>query len=252
MHLSLIRGNELGLNCAATHTDPLFLLQTPQVQLLTTLFRIRHVKCDEGSPACNKCVSTGRTCDFLSPPSHLAASPPKLSPKKAHFIIVTDRTIHPKPAFALFPDTKYSSTVTNTDFDYFRTICATSFSAYFTSTLWNQIILQLSHSEHAVWCAITAIATVHRSRAMHRNDVHAERQYLAALKALNRRLSNGGGHVEKTVALVGSLLLGVFEVLRGMDVPALKHLEGGLSILKESSTPGPVSLPSFQRLSYLN
>ncbi|KAJ3492653.1 hypothetical protein NLG97_g5246 [Lecanicillium saksenae] len=41
--------------------------------------RIRRVKCDEGRPACKKCISTGRTCDGYETPAAPSGSPPSLS-----------------------------------------------------------------------------------------------------------------------------------------------------------------------------
>jgi hypothetical protein len=87
----------------------------------------------------------------------------------------------------------------------------------------------------------SAIGALYRQIVRQSDDSGEEASiyYGKALKSLNQRLGNSDSSWE--IALFGSILFIVFEVLRGSDVGALKHLEGALRLMKESITRFPVS-----------
>jgi hypothetical protein len=205
--------------------------------------RVRRIKCDEGKPACDRCTSTGRICDFSN---HFSTSfsTGESSSRKAD-LLITDHSpkfsvqkfvLRPKP----FPSPSFPQQEV-THFDYFRLVCVRNFCGYFENRLWESLLLQLSYSEQSIRYAVVAIGALYRQIVRQSDDSGEEASiyYGKALKSLNQRLGNSDSSWE--IALFGSILFIVFEVLRGSDVGALKHLEGALRLMKESITRFPVS-----------
>ena len=120
-------------------------------------------------------------------------------------------------------------------------MCVRNFCGYFENRLWESLLLQLSYSEQSIRYAVVAIGALYRQIVHQSADSGEEASiyYGKALKILNQRLGNSDSSWE--IALFGSILFIVFEVLRGSDVGALKHLEGALRLMKESITRFPVS-----------
>jgi hypothetical protein len=220
-----------------------FLLSLTLDTCRTNITRVRRIKCDEGKPACDRCSSTGRICDFSN---HFSTSfsTGDNSSRKAD-LLITDHSpkfsaqkfvLRPKPyPSAPFPPQEV------THFDYFRLVCVRNFSGYFENRLWESLFLQLSHSEQSIRHAVVAIGALYRQIVHQSYDSGEEASiyYGKAQKVLNQRLGNSDSSWE--IALFGSILFMVFEVLRGSDVGALKHLEGALRLMKESITRFPVS-----------
>ncbi|OCK97773.1 uncharacterized protein K441DRAFT_694301 [Cenococcum geophilum 1.58] len=185
--------------------------------------KIRRVKCDEQKPACQKCLSTSRTCDGYEDSREWVVVAPPSS------ILVLD-------GFEDDQGRRY--------FDFFRSQSSFEFSRFFDSGIWGKLVLQAAYSSPAVRHAVIALASSHKEfkyRSMltqwemahsSKECAYGAQQYGKAVRHL-KQLSEKGqqGHA---IALICGLLFIPFEVLRGNNIAALYHLEGCVKILNET------------------
>lgn len=133
-------------------------------------------------------------------------------------------------------------------FAYFRLHSAHEIPGCFDSSIWNQLVLQLSHSEPCVLHAIVAVGAMHRftggkcpslnaSNYLGPGNPFAINQYIKSLYHLRERLDGPKDSTCEQVALMTCLLFICLEMLQGNRASALVHLQTGLRILAGSRTP---------------
>ena len=208
--------------------------------------KIRRKKCDENRPACLRCMSTGRTCDFLDPtvPSH---SEPVHAPKGP-------LPVYPEKPTQYFQSPSYSKIYLSPStmplitpdemvhFDYFRAVCTEEFSGFFNATLWKQLVLRATYTEPYMLYAVIAIGALRRSQLDKSCPVpisifqYSMQQYNKAVGTLRQKISAGFTNWKN--AILGSLVFLAIEVLQGHELGALMHLQSAHAILK--------SLPSLR------
>ncbi|KAH7321522.1 hypothetical protein BKA65DRAFT_512360 [Rhexocercosporidium sp. MPI-PUGE-AT-0058] len=229
----------------------------PNVKAGCSTCKIRHKKCDQTRPACLRCTSTGRTCDFLTslaPSSTSQSRGIQLLPDSKHignerkssfrfrYLFITE---HPKslPSFA---------TLSNPDevqyFDFFRTVCTHSFSNHFNANLWKGLILQAAHTEPFVLHAVLAIGALTRSNThapMYPTPIleYSLKKYSLASRMLSQRMKSGTADWKLTI--LGSLVFLALEVLQGHEMGALVHMRSGEAILKSLPSSKPELLTSL-------
>ncbi|KAG9229692.1 hypothetical protein BJ875DRAFT_546762 [Amylocarpus encephaloides] len=221
--------------------------------------KTRHVKCDEEKPACHQCVRTGRKCDFLNQTlqSSVVPKPSKIQQSSRKSAIATTRgkiggpiIILPKLSDSLrAPIPERDAIYMN----YFRGLCTEMFSGYLVVGDWRQIVIQAAEAEPAIQQAAVALACAHRvinypNAAKHVEQDHKPALYYhSALKLLNKRLD--GTFYSQKLAMIGSILFMIFEMCRGQEEYALRHLHGGLGIARDvvSKTPHILSSPGIFR-----
>lgn len=206
--------------------------------------RIRRVKCDEAKPSCRRCTSTGRKCDGYAPLVACTTTAPTISTPTLQISLTID--LHCQP-------------LEKRTFQFFRQRTAPCVSGYFTDSVWEQLILQISHTEPVVRNAVTAVGALHEERMLRRTargrgiDVGTDlplRYYCKALNGLQTLLKSDG--LQMNVVLVTSLLLVHFEALREAYVDTLIHLDNAVRLLNaparytQSVEPGLVD--AFHRI----
>ncbi|CAK1355593.1 hypothetical protein CB0940_00692 [Cercospora beticola] len=191
--------------------------------------KIRRVKCDEEKPHCKRCTTTGRKCDGYA---QMGESPTR--PKS------------PEPLTVALINDVSSDALERRTFDYFRARTAPCVSGYFSDTVWERLVLQLSHQEPAVRHAINALGALHEERSLRRSagaegiDVSLVKtgfpilQYSKALNEMQELLKSGKAPLD--VILLCSLLCIHFEALRESFVPALMHIENAIQLLQSNTT----------------
>lgn len=217
--------------------------RTPKVKTGCKTCKIRHVKCDETKPNCNRCSSTGRNCDGYAPI------------KEDFKIQIWSHAHTPGPynatrAFADFGDNvRY--------LEFYHRCARRSLSSHFDNDFWSKIVLQMAHSESAVRHALVALGFLCQSE--HGSMKHARAkfavdedyrfvlsQYNKAVRALVSRMTDTAHSCE--VALVTCLLFVCMEYLRGNYHTAFTHMKNGLGIIterqEENATATKKSLPS--------
>ncbi|KAL4780427.1 fungal-specific transcription factor domain-containing protein [Aspergillus varians] len=197
--------------------------------------KIRKVKCDESFPVCRRCLSTGRVCDGYG----------VWGGGGNHYwhrqSIDSPRGLLDPPQLARI-STLVGSTDEMASFDWFRGRTIAKLPGSYRSDLWTKILLQLSHSEQAVWHAILALSSTHRVGFVDISSDPANKLEQSTLHHSIKAVHHLRPHFsarDKTssrVVLIVCLMFIVLDLLRGHFASAQVHLRNGLSILTETQS----------------
>ena len=203
-----------------------------------TRSRIRHTKCDESHPRCNKCTETGRQCDYTDVFLATSGSPPVPPPRRSSLQASRTRrhaaidhpTGHTRPTAPL-----PAFRISETDGHYFQYICILStngFADVFDNALW-LLVLQMSQFEPCIRHVALGLAMLHQIYGFivrNPNDpsyldtyYSGIKHYSKAVNALKDRLANVNGNADTTtweVSLFASYLFTGFEVIVGNELGA--------------------------------
>ncbi|KAJ5747993.1 uncharacterized protein N7511_009689 [Penicillium nucicola] len=204
--------------------------------------KIRRVKCDEGRPACRRCVSTSRVCDGYG--IWGGGGTPYTQPQTNRALSVY---CTPVPIGSL-------SDEENVCFDWLIKRTAKKFTGLFASDFWETLIFQASAQEPAVRHAVIALSSAHRfaqydEEGLLVNKLKEERftlqQYNKAIQYL--RSNNVDDSHSLRVALITCMLFVTLEYLRGQYQVGSAHLRYGMKLLSDVSGSGPRSTmaPTF-------
>ncbi|KAK4864263.1 hypothetical protein LT330_010056 [Penicillium expansum] len=192
--------------------------------------KIRRVKCDEGRPACRRCVSTSRVCDgygiwggggspYGQPQSNRALS----------------TYCTPVPVGNLSYEEQLC-------FDWMIKRTARKFAGLFPSEFWETLIFQSSAQEPAVRHAVIALASTHRvqqryapARDKYDEECFTLQQYNKAIQHLRTNTTNSSYSLR--VALITCMLFITLEYMRGQYQMGSAHLQYGMKLLFGISAP---------------
>lgn len=151
---------------------------------------VRHVKCDEQRPSCQKCLSTGRQCDgyaanYQDDPTYSSGySSNSITPPALELQLIR------APSGGILGSEKECRA-----FHFFYRRSIPQLSGFFGSDFWDRLVLQVAHAEPAVRHAAMALGSVHEryengdrsilrfGRKVDRGDF-ALQQYSIAIKQL--------------------------------------------------------------------
>ena len=216
------------------------------------MLRIRHIKCDEHKPACEKCSSTGRVCDGY------AVSVSVQSSLVEDFQVVScgQSACFKSPSVSILGNEKERRS-----FDFFRFQTLQELEISLNAPTWNRLILQASHSNPVIRNAAVALGSLGErfyingvstlsNAAANSCHVYARLQYQKALQGLRDCLHNKG---ESTVGLtlISCFMFVVFEFMQGNEGAALTHLRSGLKILR-GFQPGSNNLSLTRKDIYMS
>ncbi|KAG4432316.1 hypothetical protein IFR05_012195 [Cadophora sp. M221] len=202
--------------------------------------KYRRVKCDEAKPDCQRCVKFGVECDGYPAPK----GPPRISkhlrPREQRSIVplVRRSVIYSIQPARLFEDEQEGRC--------FRIYCeemAYQIKGPFKTSLWNQLIPQVSEAEPFIRHAITALGAMkkithgpdnvagdYQLRATNAPDFYyALRQYEKALQGMRKNIADGKKDIQK--ALIACILVFCFETLTNKMNNAVVNAESGLLLL---------------------
>ncbi|KFY69138.1 hypothetical protein V496_00517 [Pseudogymnoascus sp. VKM F-4515 (FW-2607)] len=193
--------------------------------------RIRKVKCDERHPACEKCASTGRKCEWFTPESPVI---PETSIERRRILPLGDATLLERRSF-----------------DFFSSRTVRDLAWLFDSDLWEFTILQLSQSEKALRHAAVALSSlqeaeetygmpISKDRAGDVRHRFAARHYNLAIHYLSEGMCAGAENARVTT-LITCLVFIHIELLRGRYAESLTHLRSGLQILEDGKAQTSVN-----------
>lgn len=115
-------------------------------------FSVRRIKCDEGKPACAKCLNTGRKCDGYQRRGSSSSEIMKIHPGNSMSEVLPLR--NPSVEF-------FGSEQERRCFHFFRNKTVLQLSGFFESDLWNHWVLQACHHEPAIRHAVIALGSLH-------------------------------------------------------------------------------------------
>ncbi|RAL15881.1 C6 zinc finger domain protein [Aspergillus homomorphus CBS 101889] len=196
--------------------------------------RIRHKKCDEApGGACYNCTSTGRRCDGYD-----LSRLPRAS--KNRTLDLSETKLVPGLTVGLH---RMMNRDEQRCFAYFQYRTMPAMVGFFDSSLWQKLILQISHDDAAVYHAVVALSAFHQDserqgmplpkedlgNTWHRFALEQSARSFALLST--RRASHDPRLRE--VTLLCCLVFVLLEWLRGQYDKAFEHLRSGVQILKE-------------------
>lgn len=227
--------------------------------------RIRKVKCDQIKPECNRCVSTGRTCDgeigtasrsaarerHIEP--HPVATPQNLPTIPARPTVWTPGYPDHLPIShgILSPWAGAASALSDYEihgFRHFQVLTAPAMQMMLPASNWISVALQMSPQHPAILHAIIATGTLARALTvlihpsfprpvLHDLAEEAVRQFRKAIRVLREYVDEA---VSSSVAiepvLLACLLCVCFEAFRGRKSAALHHARLGWNIVRDQST----------------
>ncbi|GIJ86417.1 hypothetical protein Asppvi_005305 [Aspergillus pseudoviridinutans] len=196
--------------------------------------RIRKVKCDEGYPACRRCLSTGRTCDGygiwgggssnrLTKPSVVAVNSALVIRPISDFLLST-RTDNEEGRYL----------------NWFKERTGSKMSGSFFSEFWSGFVLQAGMSDPAVLQSILALSSVHRQGILNDDGLKTGDEEKVALTRYSKAINYLQPHFrakDRTafrIALIVCIVFIALELLRGHFEAARIHLQQGLNLLEGS------------------
>ncbi|MCJ1437867.1 hypothetical protein MMC27_007254 [Xylographa pallens] len=205
----------------------------PKVRTGCRTCKIRHVKCDEQKPACERCSSTGRVCDGYG----VEVSTQSTLVEEVRVVTISQSACFNSPSVSIPGSEKERRS-----FDFFRFQTLQELEISLNAPDWNRLILQASHSSPVIRNAAVALGSLGErfyinevltpdNAVANSCHVYARLQYQKALQGLRDCLHN---KEESTVGLtlLSCFMFVVFEFMQGNEGAALTHLRSGLKILR--------------------
>ncbi|KAK4171779.1 putative carboxypeptidase [Triangularia setosa] len=201
--------------------------------------RIRRVKCDETRPQCTRCTKAGRTCDGY------AATSSQLSGRELAAAVKMLQVVG--PAARVLGEAVL--TEDSACFDFFRMCTVAMTSTAFPAPFWSRHVLQVAHSEPAVWRAAVAVGALHRrweSRSKIRlrpNPIHSERPVLDKTEEFTKQamqqywsaISMAQTIHDPSVLMVMSVILAAAANMGGEWAAGHVHIQSGLKLVASKS-----------------
>jgi hypothetical protein len=201
--------------------------------------KTRRVKCDEGRPACQRCVSTGRVCEGYG----IWGGGGNGNTER------TD-TLRTRPGADIMECVLSShfgkmSIEQKSSFTWFRYRTCTKFSHPLITPFWDTLVLQACAVEPAILHAVLALGSAHRRHsyedgkpytALDSQQVFMLREYSKAIHSLQPHFSNWDRR-SVHVALATCALFTFMEYLLGRYAAANAHLHSGLRLLSDVYSP---------------
>ncbi|KAI8944130.1 hypothetical protein F4801DRAFT_572759 [Xylaria longipes] len=199
--------------------------------------KARRVKCDEGRPACHRCVSTGRICEGYGiwGGGGVKYSGRALAPRSP---TDTVKSGVPSQYGKLSPEQE-------TCFHWFRHRTYTKLPLPFITPFWQTLVLQSCAAEPAILHAVLALGSAHQKESLEQDrpkqpcvalDPQQEfmlREYGKAIRSLQPHFSSQDRRSVQ-VSLITCILFTFLENLLGRYGTAKAHLHSGLRLLSET------------------
>ncbi|KAH8647218.1 hypothetical protein BX600DRAFT_151626 [Xylariales sp. PMI_506] len=205
--------------------------------------KTRKIKCDEARPVCQRCKSTGRTCDGYDVDSKSAGLGDSYKSWAQGGSILGETVYHPANQLPLHPGTPLEIR----SLYYFRTTAGPMIAGYFDHDFWTSTIIQISISEPAVRHAMLAVSL---SLEQYRNPKAGQHGELI-LQQCNKAIGTLLLVKDKDVVLLTCILFICFEFIHRQVKRALAHFDQGLRVLESILEPSSLShilAPFFCRL----
>ncbi|RAL04660.1 Zn(II)2Cys6 transcription factor [Aspergillus ibericus CBS 121593] len=202
--------------------------------------RARRIKCDELPGACRNCTSTGRNCEGYD----VYRLPVKRTPRQAA----------PDSLVLTQTPTGLRWKITSDErrcLSFFQQRTVPDLAGLYESPLWQKLVLQMSHTEPAVYHSVVALGATHQALEITKKPYFEigsqniwyqfaqERSSKAVALLTQRRMSQDPQLQE--VTLVSCLLFLARELLCGNYDVASQHVLGGLKILKQLGVQRSIS-----------
>ncbi|KAI8718313.1 hypothetical protein NCS52_00609900 [Fusarium sp. LHS14.1] len=213
--------------------------------------RIRRVKCDEAKPSCQRCISSKRRCDgYLPEDSTVTRRQLAEAARQLSVVGPISQALSQYPRHRSHSPTPTSMSL----FDVFRNLTAPSTASFIPSKFWTRELLQLAHSEPAVWHATLALGALHqRHELFWQGHGHQNSQGLMdqAHQSYTRAVSYAQDLKDPTRLLSLSLALVSITNMMGRWSESQVHITAGHRLLKQAGT-GEATMSAAEILTRLD
>ena len=184
-----------------------------------TTCKSRHVKCDEGVPACQRCLKANRTCLYATA---------KADDREVSTRFVVYVAPQAFPAADLSPSELRA-------FQHFQHKTALEATGPFQSELWSKFILQVAHRNVAVRNSVVALSSMHQLfwQLQGNHDLLYEEAIHKYNKAIRHIVCTPQIEHSFDELLLSCILFCAIESLRGDFHQALQHALAGLKMVAE-------------------
>lgn len=210
---------------------------------LTGCARIRRVKCDLSRPSCQKCQSTGRTCDgYAELQDHSVSQKGPMQLQKHNSCI---SKMASNPTLTLPTATPLEGIA----MDFFQHVSIRTMDEYRPSDLWRNSLMLFAQTVPVVRHAALALAIMHRThldalQQVKSKPLSSEPGQDALFhyhKAIQLLLQSGGSNTSEPMVttLLVCYLFVCFGNLSGKGNEAIVHLQGGLALSSNLGSAAP-------------
>lgn len=212
----------------------------PKVKTGCGTCKIRHLKCDEGKPACRRCTNDDRKCDGYNQPMVRKSRTTKtfqmipFIPKSHKVRKVSPSTPRPALISDIFVDSGDAAL-----YFHARECAINDFeTAAYSSGFWNAFVLPLSHTVKPIKHALCALGGAHRLfTSTHPGTIHSNNMELESIQKYNEAImhmtplmmDNTIESIQTT--LICCMIFICVESMYGRYAEAARHLKAGCQLL---------------------
>ncbi|KAH7122616.1 hypothetical protein B0J11DRAFT_464583 [Dendryphion nanum] len=199
--------------------------------------RIRRVKCDETKPECRRCLTSKRICDgYLSSSNKMSRRELVEVVRQLSIIGPVSQALTKNP-YSSNPTSKPLSSDDILFFNLFKHVTIPGTCKLFPSSFWERNVMQLTHTEPAIWHAAIALGAMHQ---------RSEAQILGKNKEEDQKLTRrAAAHYGEAMALakdlgsgskIGALSVMLASIASMMDrwAEMQQHVIAGLNIVSQN------------------
>lgn len=231
----------------------------PKVRTGCLTCKIRHKKCDEAKPTCQRCRDYGYKCDGYEQPQEPRCPKKKLQQTRpqarptTQAMVASKRGMDMLNAFNNFGDV-HGSPPEKSLFLHANQYTVKDLIGYSTSLagFWRDFVLPIGHTVNPVKHALISLGASHKSFLLRRSpgmpptetqsyDNLAIQQYNKAISDLTPVMGDPSP-LDVQAILICCLIFVCIDNLNGRHTVALRHLRAGADLLSSMQDPAPASL----------
>ncbi|KAK3316535.1 hypothetical protein B0H66DRAFT_297250 [Apodospora peruviana] len=193
--------------------------------------KTRKVKCDEGRPACRRCILTSRVCEGYG-----IWGGGNIETRKTHKPLDNRLTLRRNPPDQVLDVAEHGWV------EWFRCRTAVKLQGPFVSHFWEGLVLSASRHEPAVFHAMLALSSHHKRVSIGAQEMGVEadpdrleqftlREYTKAISHLLEPQFASGDRASIRTALIACMLFICLEFLRGQTRTGNIHLQNGIKLV---------------------
>lgn len=234
----------------------------------SSLYRLRHKKCDETHPACLRCTSAGRECDGYEQSIDRRtrewrdAKAQESAFANKHQDVAIQIRYRPivRPSFTAVPLSLPSTSQIELNWDarwhldFYKNRTSAGFARHFRNSYWHALILQMCEQHPAVRHAAVAMGAWHAQfERSSRGETdssdynlglrHSIKAIACLQESLAREIPNprGSNRTHKQVVLVTCLFFTLLALFQGEFYSARCHLISGFQLLQDWDAQADIS-----------
>ncbi|XP_014556473.1 hypothetical protein COCVIDRAFT_99703 [Bipolaris victoriae FI3] len=198
--------------------------------------KARKVKCDETKPVCNRCLSTGRTCDGYGAQGGGGNTYLDRYGRRSQPTTTSSEVQLSKPLAKSFPSDELRY------LELYKQRVSWTSSGWFGYPFWHATVIPALASEPAIMHAVIALSAAHEcnfipGQSIDTREKFVLKQYSQAISALQPMLARTSDTQDVAVVLVTCMLFTFLEYLRGRHEIAETHLKNGIKLLGDGRVP---------------